>query len=86
MTQQQLQYAYWERDRRQTIYRQYLAKLQKIQNIRNYIIGGGDPTKNPDMKDDFAILWAESDGAYFIFDDNMGLNATLIRDEERILN
>ena len=49
-------------------------------------MAGGDPTKNPDMKDDFAILWAESDGAYFIFDDNIGLNATLIKDEERILN
>ena len=85
MTQQQLQYAYFDRLHKQTAYRSWQLKAMKIQNIRNYIRSGGDPSQNPNLKDDYAILWAESNGAYFIFDDNIGQNITLIKDEENLI-
>lgn len=83
MNQQELYYQYLERQRRQSIYKQYYnyLKYQKIQEIRQFIQAGGD-IKESSLYDDYLKLVDESDGKYFIFDDNMGDNQNLTKEEE----
>ncbi len=87
MTQEQIQYAYMQQLRRRSLYRQKQLqniKLQKIQNIRNFIAAGGDPSTDPHYKDDYFALFAESNGAYFVFDDNVGKDVRLTKEEEDV--
>ena len=87
MTQQQLQYAYLERIRKQALYRYqlYNLKIQRIQNIQNYLKAGGSKD-DPEIKDEYYALAAEFGEEIFVLEDNVGDNIPLTKEEQEISN
>ena len=87
MTQQQIQYAYLERIRRQALYRYqlYNLKIQRIQNIQNYLKAGGSKD-DPEIKDEYYALAAEFGEEIFVLEDNVGDNIPLTKEEQEISN
>ena len=87
MTQQQLQYAYLERIRKQALYRYqlYNLKIQRIQNIQNYLKAGGSKD-DPEIKDEYYALAAEFGEEIFVLEDNVGDNILLTKEEQEINN
>ena len=85
MTQQQLQYAYLERIRKQALYRYqlYNLKIQRIQNIQNYLKAGGSKD-DPEIKDEYEALVSEFGESIFVFEDNVGNNIPLTKEEQDI--
>ena len=83
----QLQYAYLERLRRQALYKYqlYNLKIQRIQNIKNYIIAGGSKD-DPEIKDEYYALVAEFGEEIFVLEDNVGNNVPLTKEEQEINN
>lgn len=80
LTPEQLQHEYYQRLRRRSLYKySYLAKIQKIQQIRQFIISGGNIETSP-LYEDYLKLVDESGGAYFIFDDNIGENVNMTKE------
>ena len=79
---QQLQYAYLERLRRQALYKYqlYNLKIQRIQNIQNYLKAGGSKD-DPGVKDEYDALVAEFGESIFIFEDNVGDNVLLTKED-----
>lgn len=77
-----MQYAYLERLRRQTLYRYqlYNLKIQRIQNIQNYLRAGGSKD-DPDIKDEYDALVSEFGESIFIFEDNVGDNVPLTKED-----
>lgn len=82
IAEQQMQYAYLERLRRQTLYRYqlYNLKIQRIQNIQNYLRAGGSKD-DPGVKDEYDALVAEFGESIFIFEDNVGDNVPLTKED-----
>ena len=82
---QQLQYAYLERLRRQALYRYqlYNLKIQRIQNIQNYLKAGGSKD-DPEIKDEYEALVSEFGESIFVFEDNVGNNVPLTKEEQDI--
>lgn len=76
------QYEYYQRLRRRSMYK-YSAKLQKIQQIRQFIISGGAIETSP-YYEDYLKLVDESGGAYFIFDDNVGKNVNMTKENGEV--
>ena len=87
MTQQQIQYAYLERIRKQALYRYqlYNLKIQRIQNIQNYLKAGGSKD-DPEIKDEYYALAAEFGEEIFVLEDNVGDNIPLTKEEQEISN
>ena len=84
MDETQLQYAYLERLRRQTLYRYiYNLKIQKIQNIKNYIRAGGSKD-DPEIRDDYYALVSEFGENVFVLENNVGNNIPLTKEEQEI--
>lgn len=85
MTQQQLQYAYLERIRKQALYRYqlYNLKIQRIQNIQNYLKAGGSKD-DPEIKYEYEALVSEFGESIFVFEDNVGNNVPLTKEEQDI--
>ena len=85
MTQQQIQYAYLERIRKQVLYRYqlYNLKIQRIQNIQNYLKAGGSKD-DPEIKDEYEALVSEFGESIFVFEDNVGNNVPLTKEEQDI--
>lgn len=80
LTPEQLQYEYYQQLRKRSLYRySQLIKIQKIQQIRQFIIGGGDIKTSP-YYDDYLRLVDESGGAYFVFDDNVGTDVNMTKE------
>lgn len=67
--------------RKSQIFRNFLLKQIRIQQIRDYIAAGGDPATNPEYASDYAILMAESNGLYFVFEDGKG---NLVKEEDKL--
>ena len=84
---QQLQYAYLERLRRQALYKYqlYNLKIQRIQNIQNYLKAGGSKD-DPEIKDEYYALAAEFGEGIFVLEDNVGNNVPLTKEEQEISN
>ena len=84
---QQLQYAYLERLRRQALYRYqlYNLKIQRIQNIQNYLRAGGSKD-DPEIKDEYYALAAEFGERIFVLEDNVGNSILLTKEEQEISN
>ena len=84
MDETQLRYAYLERLRRQTLYRYiYNLKIQKIQNIKNYIRAGGSKD-DPEIRDDYYALVSEFGENVFVLENNVGNNIPLTKEEQEI--
>lgn len=84
MDETQLQYAYLERLRRQTLYRYiYNLKIQKIQNIKNYIRAGGSKD-DPEIRDEYYALVSEFGENVFVLENNVGNNIPLTKEEQEI--
>lgn len=85
MTQQQIQYAYLERIRKQALYRYqlYNLKIQRIQNIQNYLKAGGSKD-DPEIKNEYEALVSEFGESIFVFEDNVGNNVPLTKEEQDI--
>lgn len=83
LTPQQIQqYEYYQRLRKRSLYK-YSAKMQKIQQIRKFIIAGGCIEKSP-YYEDYLKLVDESGGAYFVFDDNIGENVNMTKENGEV--
>ena len=84
---QQLQYAYLERLRRQALYKYqlYNLKIQRIQNIQNYLKSGGSKD-DPEIKDEYYALAAEFGEGIFVLEDNVGDSILLTKEEQEISN
>ena len=84
---QQLQYAYLERLRRQALYKYqlYNLKIQRIQNIQNYLKSGGSKD-DPEIKDEYYALAAEFGEGIFVLEDNVGDSIPLTKEEQEISN
>ena len=84
---QQLQYAYLERLRRQALYKYqlYNLKIQRIQNIQNYLKAGGSKD-DPEIKDEYYALAAEFGEGIFVLEDNVGDSILLTKEEQEISN
>ena len=82
IAEQQMQYAYLERLRRQTLYRYqlYNLKIQRIQNIQNYLKAGGSKD-DPEIKDEYEALVSEFGESIFVFEDNVGNNVPLTKED-----
>lgn len=83
MTEQQIQYQYMERLRRQTLYRNYAVKLQSIQAIRQFIWSGGDIKSSP-MYEDYLRLVDEYGERLFVFDENVGDGAGMTKEDGNV--
>ena len=84
---QQLQYAYLERLRRQALYKYqlYNLKIQRIQNIQNYLKAGGSKD-DPEIRDEYYALVSEFGENIFVLEDNVGNNIPLTKEEQEISN
>jgi chromosome condensin MukBEF MukE localization factor len=83
-TKEQIQWEYFNRMRRCSLYKDsYLAKLAKINQIRQFIQMGGCIENSP-LYDDYLKLVDESGGMYFIFDDNIGKDVNMTKEEEKV--
>ena len=80
---QQLQYAYLERLRRQALYKYqlYNLKIQRIQNIQNYLKAGGSKD-DPEIRDEYYALVSEFGENIFVLEDNVGNNIPLTKEEQ----
>ena len=87
ITDKQLQYAYLERLRRQTLYKYqlYNLKIQRIQNIQKYLKAGGSKD-DPEIRDEYYALVSEFGDNIFVLEDNVGNNIPLTKEEQRINN
>lgn len=87
ITDKQLQYAYLERLRRQTLYKYqlYNLKIQRIQNIQNYLKAGGSKD-DPEIRDEYYALVSEFGENIFVLEDNVGNNIPLTKEEQEISN
>ena len=87
INEQQLQYAYLERLRRQALYKYqlYNLKIQRIQNIQNYLRAGGSKD-DPEIKDEYYALAAEFGEGIFVLEDNVGDSILLTKEEQEISN
>ena len=87
ITDKQLQYAYLERLRRQTLYKYqlYNLKIQRIQNIQNYLKAGGSKD-DPEIRDEYYALVSEFGENIFVLEDNVGKNIPLTKEEQGINN
>ena len=87
ITDKQLQYAYLERLRRQALYKYqlYNLKIQRIQNIQNYLRAGGSKD-DPEIKDEYYALAAEFGEGIFVLEDNVGDSILLTKEEQEISN
>ena len=87
ITDKQLQYAYLERLRRQALYRYqfYNLKIQRIQNIQNYLRAGGSK-EDPEIKDEYYALASEFGEEIFVLEDNVGNSIPLTKEEQEISN
>ena len=87
ITDKQLQYAYLERLRRQTLYKYqlYNLKIQRIQNIQNYLKAGGSKD-DPEIRDEYYTLVSEFGENIFVLEDNVGNNIPLTKEEQGINN
>ena len=83
ITDKQLQYAYLERLRRQTLYKYqlYNLKIQRIQNIQNYLKAGGSKD-DPEIRDEYYALVSEFGENIFVLEDNVGNNIPLTKEEQ----
>ena len=83
----QLQYAYLERLRRQTLYKYqlYNLKIQRIQNLQNYLKAGGSKD-DPEIRDEYYALVSEFGENIFVLEDNVGNNIPLTKEEQEISN
>ena len=83
----QLQYAYLERLRRQALYRYqlYNLKIQRIQNIQNYLRAGGSKD-DPEIRDEYYALVSEFGENIFVLEDNVGDSIPLTKEEQEISN
>ena len=83
----QLQYAYLERLRRQTLYKYqlYNLKIQRIQNIQNYLRAGGSKD-DPEIRDEYYALVSEFGENIFVLEDNVGDSIPLTKEEQEISN
>ena len=87
ITDKQLQYAYLERLRRQTLYKYqlYNLKIQRIQNIQNYLKAGGSKD-DPEIRDEYYALVSEFGENIFVLEDNVGDSILLTKEEQEISN
>ena len=87
ITDKQLQYAYLERLRRQTLYKYqlYNLKIQRIQNLQNYLKAGGSKD-DPEIRDEYYALVSEFGENIFVLEDNVGNNIPLTKEEQEISN
>ena len=87
INEKQLQYTYLERLRRQTLYKYqlYNLKIQRIQNIQNYLRAGGSKD-DPEIKDEYYALAAEFGEGIFVLEGNVGNNVPLTKEEQEISN
>ena len=87
ITDKQLQYAYLERLRRQTLYKYqlYNLKIQRIQNIQNYLKAGGSKD-DPEIRDEYYALVSEFGENIFVLEDNVGDSIPLTKEEQEISN
>ena len=87
ITDKQLQYAYLERLRRQTLYKYqlYNLKIQRIQNLQNYLKAGGSKD-DPEIRDEYYALVSEFGEKIFVLEDNVGNNIPLTKEEQGINN
>ena len=87
ITDKQLQYAYLERLRRQTLYKYqlYNLKIQRIQNIQNYLKAGGSKD-DPEIRDEYYALVSEFGENIFVLEGNVGNNIPLTKEEQGINN
>ena len=83
ITDKQLQYAYLERLRRQTLYKYqlYNLKIQRIQNIQNYLKAGGSKD-DPEIRDEYYALVSEFGENIFVLEDNVGHNIPLTQEDQ----
>ena len=60
-----------------------LAKLSRIWQIRQFMQMGGCIEQSP-LYDDYLKLVDESGGMYFVFDDNVGRDVNMTKEEVKI--